>query len=595
MRIAPGFAVALCSLCLGAFASAQEQPPDVPSGDASLTGRVIHAQRQDAGAGVGVILYSLSPAGEPGLRQTRADAQGAFRFEGISSDPEMVYLVGTRVSGVPFGARAAFQPGQETLEVEIRVSDPSREAADVTPLEASLRLQRGCSHLRVHHRHPLRNDTGRVVFVPPEERALATPLLELLLPEGATGIETPLGDALEGFDRDGRRLRYWGPVYPGASGLEFSYGLPLAAESLLRVGFPEGVDALRVFTPIDGARVTGDDLREEGEQTLPSGGHLALRADPIAEGGELALKVTLEDAVPGDAPRISEARLWLELDDAALDVSEQYELSVEGTGPLESGSDAPLLCVPLPPDAEALRFSNASLDLGLSRDPGGALALYGPIPPGTSRVSLRYQLPANPGAFRFDREFSREVPLLTLLVADTGLVPEASRLHRRRPVRTEDRSYLHLEAFAIEAGETVSLELVPLPQRRALPGLATSGFLLLAGLSALLFLIAPLRAEPGRAEDTSPSPAISTEREAVYQAVEALDEDFETGKLTAEDHARMRSELRARAVVLLREERGALRAHDVAPPTCSRCGAALGEAHRFCSQCGAPREAAPPA
>jgi hypothetical protein len=197
------------------------------------------------------------------------------------------------------------------------------------------------------------------------------------------------------------------------------------------------------------------------------------------------------------------------------------------------------------------------------------------------------------------------VPLLTLLVADTGLIPTAESLHPRRPVRTEDRSYLHLEGFGIEPGETVSVLLTPLQKRRSLPALASSGFVLLAGLGALLFLVAPLRSQR---EGTQPVEAdgISTGRQAVYQAIEALDDDLETGKLTQEDHQRMRGELRARAVALLREEREAqhtrepLRkereAEGAAAPlpeartACSGCGATPGPADRFCSQCGASLE-----
>jgi hypothetical protein len=587
MRVAVACAA---TLCLAAATNAQEKSPDVPAGDASLSGRVVHDARQDAGAGVGVILYSLSPSGEPGLRQTRTDPQGAFRFEGISGDPEMVYLVGTRVGGVPFGTRVAFEAGEQQRQVEIQVSDPSRRAADVTSLEAQIRFQRGCSHLRVQHRHPLENETERVIFVPTEDREGAEPLLELLLPETATGIETPLGDALDGFDREGRRLRFWGPVYPGTSGVEFGYGVPLAPESVLRIGFPRGIEELRVFAPVAGPRVAGKTLHDEAERMLPTGMHRSWRSDAIDAGGELGLEVGLEDALQADALRVSEARIWTELDDAALDVSEQYELEVEGPEPLESPSGAPLLCVALPPDASALRFSNAALEMGLTRDPEGSLALHGPIPPGPSTLALRYQLPANPGTFRFERPFSREIPLLTLLVADTGLIAKGSRLHRRRPVRTGDRSYLHLEAFGIEAGETVSLDLVPVLQRRALPRLASSGFVLLAGLSALLFLVAPLRLPPEREDDEqdSEAPAISTERQAVYQALEALDDDFETGKLTEEDHDRMRGELRARAVALLRAERGSRPARDVAARACSSCGAVVAPEHRFCAQCGAP-------
>lgn len=586
-------------LSLAGDAGAQTKPADVPTGDGVITGRVVHDPPGPVEGNLGVILYALSPSGEPGLRQTQTDASGAFRFEGVSSDPGVVYLIGTRVAGVPFGSRVVFHKGEKKRDVEIQVSDPIQDAAGVKPLEAQVRFERGCSHLRVHHNHTLENDTGRVVYVPPGARKGATPVLELLLPEQASAVESPLGDAVEGIERDGRTLRYWGPVYPGTSSFEFDYGVPIAPETRLRIGFPGGVPGVHVFTPLAGGSVRSKQLHEAGKVALASGGHNVQRAGAIPPGGELDLTVSLDPAPKTDI-KVSEARLWLELDDAALDVSEEYRLQVPGKTPLESKTDAPLLCIDMPASGRDLRFSDEALHMGLSRDPEGALALAGPIPAGESNLALRYRIPAKPGPFEFTRKFGQDVSLLTVLIADTGLVPDAPRLHRMRPIRTEDRAYLHLEGFGIGADERVALELTPLPPRRGLPRVASVGFVLLAGLSSLLFLVAPLRSHPepeGEAPSGSGAGAVSTERQALYRAIEALDEDFETGKLSQEDHARMRAELRARAVAQLQVERQAERAAETAPEPaapvrrfCTSCGAKISPEYRFCAQCGARLE-----
>ncbi|MGH0031007.1 MAG: hypothetical protein ACQGVC_14530 [Myxococcota bacterium] len=602
MRRALAWGAALVLAAAGG-AWAQEAPPDVPAGDAVIEGRVVD-EAGGAGVGdVGVILYSLLPNGDPGLRQGRADADGRFRFEGVSGDPEIVYLVGTRVGGVPFGARAVFQSGESVRTVEIEVATPSRDVAAVAAREIELRVEQGCSHLRIHHRHDLTNASERVVFVPPEERADAEAIFEVRLPEGATEIESPVGTATDGFLREGRRLRFFGPVYPGSAGIEFAYGLPREAATDLEIGLPAGADRARVLVPV-GADVEGEGLRDEGERPLPIGVHRSLRADRVEEGGSLRLAVRLDEGAAAPL-EVAEARLWIELDDAAMDVNETWQLRVEGDAPLEASGGAPLLCVPLPAGAESLRFSNASLEMGLSSDPDGALALRGPIPPGDPTLALRYQLPTTTPA-RFERRFATDVELLTLLVADTGIVPETDRLHRRRPVRTEDRSYLHLEAFGIEGGETVSLGLRTLPPRRPLPALASTGLVLLVAVGALFYLIGPLRgaraAEPEvEAEETG----ISRERQAVYASIDALDEDFETGKLSAEDHQRMRAELRARAVALLQAERAAetagqaasADAKPAAAAACGQCGAPTQAGDRFCAQCGAalPSPPGPPA
>jgi hypothetical protein len=541
-----------------------------------------------------VILYSLTPSGEPGLRQTRAGADGTFAFDGISGDPAVVYLVGARVEGIPFGARATFEEGETHVQVDIRVSDPSRDAASVTRLPGEIQIERGCTHLRVRHRMPLRNPTDRVVYLPPDARANAGPVLELLLPEGASEVELVSGGAPESLERDGRRLRFFGPVYPGEAALELGYGVPLTGASELRIGYPAGSPPIRLLALKGGTQVSGEGLREEADAVLPAGLHRALRSPPIAPGGELRLALALGAAPGSEAVALEEARVWLELDDAVLDVNEQYQLRVEGEAPVEADGDAPLLCVDLPPGATELRFSTPSLDMGLTRDPGGALALHGPIPAGESSLALRYRLPSTPGHVRFERRLGHAVPLFTLLVADTGLVPSADRLHRRRPFRTDDRSYLHLEGFGIAAGETVAVDLEPLAQRRSLPALASPGFTLLAGLAALAFLVAPLRGRGAAADAGDAAPAESAEREAVYRAIEALDEDFETGKLSEADHARMRQELRARAVELLRREREAGESAPLAPSDCPACGAAFAAGDRFCAQCGARLPERPP-
>jgi hypothetical protein len=115
-------------------------------------------------------------------------------------------------------------------------------------------------------------------------------------------------------------------------------------------------------------------------------------------------------------------------------------------------------------------------------------------------------------------------------------------------------------------------------------------------------MVAPLRAarpEPAGSDEEEPS-AAARERGFVYDAIRDLDDDYELGKVSAEDHRALRDELRARAVALVRAERsGAARPPDAAgaeePATeraCGACGAALRDADRFCSQCGAPVEAA---
>jgi hypothetical protein len=303
------------------------------------------------------------------------------------------------------------------------------------------------------------------------------------------------------------------------------------------------------------------------------------------------------------------------INDAALDVREQFDLVLTGDEPLRSNSDAPLLCLPLPQGAENLRFSGDSFSMGIQPDPTGGLALRGPIPVGSSGFALSYLLRSGSDGVRFAREFPTGLSLLSIYIADTGVLTETDRLHRRRPVRTADRSYIHLEAYQVDPGETVAVDVTSLPIARPLPRAASVGFVVLTALVAGLFLTAPLRStrEPDEA-DTTPTSTTSEELASLYAAIRDLEDDFETGKVSAEDHDAMRAEMRQRAGELLRAERTAAATPTAIPtetptaaptetptetpsaaPTttaspvtaCSNCGERTPPDARFCSQCGA--------
>ena len=164
MNLRVGVAATLAALLALAAGAQEPETPDVPAGDGSVRGRLI-AKDAAPVSGALVILYSLTPEGEPGLRRGHADASGNFAFEQVSRDPGLVYLVGARVSGVPFGARAVFAPDQREVAVEIEVSLASEDASKLPPADVRLRFGIGCTHLRVQQTHTLRNDTGHVLYV----------------------------------------------------------------------------------------------------------------------------------------------------------------------------------------------------------------------------------------------------------------------------------------------------------------------------------------------------------------------------------------------------------------------------------------------
>ncbi len=587
---------ALAGCLLAAPALAQEAPGALPPGPATLRGRIVH----EAGGPVAdlpVVLYAAPGEGSPGLGRSVSDASGGFAFEGISNDPGIAYLVGVRAEDLPFGMRVGFEPGQTLREIEVRIAAAVSDASGVERAAARLRIDRGCGGLRIVETHELRNPGDRVVFFPEARREGALPILALELPAGAGPVSVPF--AAQRLEQAGARVAFFGPLHPGVHEIEFSYSVPAQGDAaLLAWRFPQGVRRLEVWTDAAGPHATGAGLAPAAPRTLEGHSYASSAAGPLAPGAALELRLEIPAVAPS-ALAVSEAQTWLELDDAALVVDERYRLSVPGTEPLAAASDAPLLCVALPPRAEALRFSPETLAMGPEPDPSGALALRGPIPAGDSALVLRYRVPVEGDAVELVQRFDRAVGALRVFVADTGITAESPRLHRLRPVRSADRTFLQLEGFQIEPGESVAIRLARLAPRRPVPRVAAFGFSLALAAAAIGFLVGPLR---GEREEPSVDPelaALDTEREAALAALHSLEEDFETGKLDAADHAELRAELRARVAELIQRRRAALlpvtrgqtpgAGADAAPAAaaCAACAAALAPDARFCHRCGA--------
>ena len=586
---------------LGSFPGISAHPLDsiqeVTAGPAAIRGRVVHERESADVGGITVVLYALPRAGQPGLSGAVTDETGAFAFESIANDPSIVYLLGASYAEIPFGARFSFEVGELERQIELSIADATSDTSGAAVGEVRIEVEKNCQSLSVHESHQLVNPGARAIFIPEAERNGREPILAVTLPDGAYEPQSELGEALE---RDGNTLSFWGPILPGQQELEFSYQIPERGPAFgLRRSFPSGARRL-----VLAERPNGPTLTRSGSDDAE-----------LRPGDSIALRVELPAATDA-AERISalESRMWLELDGAALTVDQQYTLAVEGDTPLRSTTGAPLLCIPLPEGAGDLRFSSGTVAMGVARDSSGALAVRGPLPAGETEIVLRFLLPIERDDPLFSQVMPLDTPLVSVLVADTGLVLETNRLHRKRPIRRPDRSYLHLEAFEIAAGEPVELRLRPLEARRGLPRPAATGAAFAVAAIAIGFLIAPLR-RAGTETSLPPSAAsrAADQRGSVLAAIRGLEEDFEIGKLTEADYREMRLTLRAEAVELLRVERAALEeaagaeraalagaagteraalaeaaGADGTPISCPSCEAEIGADARFCSQCGAP-------
>ena len=581
-------------LLLQASIAMGQEAPDLPTGPGRVVGQVLHAVTAEPVPDVDVVLYALTAEGVPGLRRARSDAEGRFVFEGISTTGGISYLLGARHSGIPFpGGRVSFAPGETEASADVRLTDLTPDPAQVRTRAVEMRVVRDAQGLRVHERIELVNGGSETYWVPEDQRRGARAAFSGTIPSSATDFQMPLGVIPDGIARAGARVEYYGPIYPGTHDLSWTFSLPSERDAegrerfVLEGGVPAGAPFALLIPEGLGPFTAPGLQRDPGPRIADGRAHTRL----TSEGGAFRVELAPPPArIDPSAVRISEVQGILDVDDAAIAVRETVSLEVSGESVVMGTEATPLVRILLPEAARDLSFATDAVGARLIPHPEGGLAAVGTAGPGTWRVEVRYQLPVDALPIRFDRHYDQRVPRLSIFVADTGeWVPSSDRLHRRRPVRTPDLTYMHLEAFEVEAHESVGLSLDRLPPRsrsgRTL-GLALGGGL---ALFAIFWLSVPLRGAGGLAGAEETISAVRREREALIASIRDLDHDFETGKISEEDHQEMRGSLRARAVDLLRQERepATAAAKETAQLACASCGAPLEPSHRFCAQCGA--------
>jgi hypothetical protein len=625
LRLFGGLSLGTCLLAAAPTASAQPAPHPtpadgsiaaVPPGSARIGGRIVDPDQPDTTGGLEVVLYSLSADGAPGLARSQTGPDGRFSFSGVSGEPDILYLVGARYHDVPYGERLRFAPGEHEINVELSVSKPSTRGDAITVADMEIRIEWLGTRLAIQEQYRLVNPGTKPVFVPKSARAGATPPFEARLPPRAENLQTALFNGADSFDREDDKLVYWGPIYPGEQEIRYGYLVPATSGAnplVLNARLPNGAKRLRVMAPETGPEISSLAMRTAQTVELEGQSFAVLEAESLRAGTSVEIAIRVPETTRDlEQLRLDGSELTMELDDTVLEVTQRHQLVLKPGAHLAGSPTDPLLRFELPQGASLTGLAGGADRLGV-RATDTSIDVFGPLGPGVHELAFRYRVPAQVGATQLELRFPIEVPTLTLLVADTGLLLESERLHRLRPRQLGTRTWLVREAFQIAPDEAVSIRFDAL-SRSAVPPVVSLLLVLGAGALVMVFVVTPLRGGHADPSDPQHHAGIRRERELVYEMIRDLDHDFETGKLAAHDHERRRAELRARAIELLREERE--ERAEPAPETCAEtrpadasgttpalerdgytrcrsCGGPIGPGWNFCPGCGDGLKAPP--
>jgi hypothetical protein len=290
---------------------------------------------------------------------------------------------------------------------------------------------------------------------------------------------------------------------------------------------------------------------------------------------ELSVYDLSED--PADL-RVAQVQWVIERDAGVYRVSQRARIANPGLHVVRVGEEqGALLRVGLAPSRGEIATPFDSLPAGV-RIEGDIAEVRGPVFPGDEGLVLQvsYDLAAGPdGALDTRIPVPDPVDEVGVYVQDFGVEIDAGALHPARVARQDDVFFQSFMGFELERDTALPLRVMPLPPAHASG--TWSAILLAALLAGSLAWLVGWPVASARSRSRPAAPAGADPAAAVLQSALAdLEHDYETGKLSAEDRARLEHELRH------------------APPTpaaaplprvCA-CGHVPAAADRFCAACG---------
>jgi len=240
-----------------------------------------------------------------------------------------------------------------------------------------------------------------------------------------------------------------------------------------------------------------------------------------------------------------------------LECGEVYLLSNTGERTYVGAPDAAsgrraTLDFTLPEGAENLRFDGPGLGERFLERPGG-FADTMPIPPGVATVSvlLSYELPYRPG-LQLEWTFAAPIASVVIVLPGPGLALDGAGLTSAGTIDTQMGTALSYTAGPLAAGQTLAIALVEdasaAPAAAAVSSRPQDVALGLAALAAAVLAAYRLW--------RSPAPPMPAQVRPIVDAIAALDDDFEAGRIAEETYHRERAVRLQQAQALLEENAG---------------------------------------
>ena len=221
------------------------------------------------------------------MLETTTDAAGAFRFEGLDTDPALAYAPEVEYLQVPYRSDPLrFEAGQTSLAATLPVYETTTDDGTIRLDSVHMIAESFGQVLRITEIH-LFGNSGDRTYVGADSSGVQSATLFIPLPADAVGLafgqDTPPGRfvEVEGGLMDTQ------PVPPGqeASLAFFSYHLPVSGDTVpLERRFAYPVTTLNVLVAQPGLTLQSSQLAPMGTRVVPGPAIPVLRYDRFGRG-----------------------------------------------------------------------------------------------------------------------------------------------------------------------------------------------------------------------------------------------------------------------------------------------------------------------
>jgi hypothetical protein len=316
------------------------------------------------------------------------------------------------------------------------------------------------------------------------------------------------------------------------------------------------------------------------------GGSVVFQKDDPGESRQVTLHIYDHTSDISEAV-LRRIRLVVEREAATYRISHDILITNPGNAViLRQDSEAPVFRVGLPVGHGELDRPSGSPAAG-QRVVDDTLEIRGPIYPGEQEIRLVYDVSSADTDLDTRIPFPDPVEIVELYVKDFGIEVDAGPLHAARATRNGDVIYQSYVGFDLPGDSALPVRVAALPPHGSSPPWARGLLLILVGIGSAVFVARPVVEAP--TDDGAAKIDDEPEKQALFAALEDLEHDFETGKLSTEDRDQLRRDLKREALqAMARTRRPEPAVGENEALRLCRCGNRPRPGDRFCSACGDP-------